>query len=243
MGYSAYIPSPMDIGKTHRTFIPYIFTHDEIKALFHVLDSLKTPSHSGSPRRKDIIPILFRLLYCCGLRVSEAVKLKGEDVDLENGVLTIKNSKFGKTRYVPLSFETASMCREYAKTRLIGKDGEDWFFAAPDGGHYNIRSIYSMFRQYLWDAGISHGGKGQGPRVHDLRHTFAVHCLQKWVADGEDITTALPRLSAYMGHTDFSATERYLRLTAEVYPEISSLMNKKYGYVIPKMEEGTYEEN
>lgn len=243
MGHPAYIPAPTDIGKTHRTFTPYIFTHDEIRALFAVLDSLETPPRSGSPRRKDIIPVLFRLLYCCGLRVSEAVTLKGEDVDLENGVLTIKNSKFGKSRYVPMSPETTARCAEYGRTRLVGRAGVDWFFAAPDGGHYDVRSIYSMFRQYLWDAGISHGGKGKGPRVHDLRHTFAVHCLQKWAAGGEDVTTALPLLSAYMGHADFSATERYLRLTAEVYPEISSLMNEKYGYVIPRMEGGAYEED
>ncbi len=92
MGHPAYIPALTDIGKTHRTFTPYIFTHDEIRALFAVLDSLETPPRSGSPRRKDIIPVLFRLLYCCGLRVSEAVTLKGEDVDLENGVLTIKTA-------------------------------------------------------------------------------------------------------------------------------------------------------
>lgn len=243
MGCRAYVPSRSDIGRTHRTFIPYIFTHDEIKALFAVLDSLETPLRSGAPRRKDIIPVLFRLLYCCGLRVSEATKLKGEDVDLENGVLTIRNSKFGKSRYVPMSPETTARCAEYDRTRLVGRTGDDWFFAAPYGGHYDARSIYSMFRQYLWDAGISHGGKGKGPRVHDLRHTFAVHCLQKWVASGEDITTALPRLSAYMGHNDFSATERYLRLTAEVYPEISSLMNEKYGYIIPRMAGGPYEED
>ena len=243
MGYRAYVPTSMDIGKTHKSFIPYIFTHDEIKALFTVFDSLETPPRSGVPRRKEIIPILFRLLYCCGLRVSEAIMLKGEDVDLEHGILIIKNSKFGKSRYVPMSLETKIRCAEYDKTRLVNRTGDDWFFAAPDGGHYNVRSIYSMFRQYLWEAGISHGGKGHGPRVHDLRHTFAVHCLQKWVVNGEDITTALPLLSAYMGHTDFSATERYLRLTAEVYPELSTLLNEKYGYIIPKLEEEEHEEN
>lgn len=243
MGCPAYVPGAGDIGKTHRTFIPYIFTHDEIRALFSVLDSMETPPRSGAPRRKDIMPVLFRLLYCCGLRVSEAVTLKGEDVDLKKGVLTIKNSKFGKTRYVPMSEQITARCAEYDTMRLVGRDGDDWFFAAPDGGHYDTRTVYSIFRDCLWRAGISHGGKGNGPRVHDLRHTFAVHCLQKWTAGGEDLTTALPRLSAYMGHHDFSATEQYLRLTAEVYPEISELLNEKYGYVIPRMEATLYEEN
>lgn len=243
MGHPAYVPGTADIGKMHKTFIPYIFTHDEIRTLFAVLDTMETPPRSGAPRRKDVMPVLFRLLYCCGLRVSEAAALRGEDVDLENGVLTIRNGKFGKTRYVPMSDETTARCVEYDRTRLSCKSGDDWFFAAPDGGHYDAGSVYSVFRDCLWKAGISHGGKGKGPRVHDLRHTFAVHCLQKWACGGGDITAALPRLSAYMGHHDFSATEHYLRLTAEVCPEISSLMNEKYGYVIPKMEGGPYEEN
>ncbi len=123
IGCREYVPSRSDIGKMHRTFIPYIFTHDEIKSLFTVMDSLETPPRSGAPRRKNVIPILFRLLYCCGLRVSEATKLKGEDVDLGNGILTIKNSKFGKSRYVPMSPETTAKCYEYAKSRLVGKAG------------------------------------------------------------------------------------------------------------------------
>ena len=89
-----------------------------------------------------------------------------------------------------------------------------------------------MFRDLLRNAGISHGGRGKGPRVHDLRHTFCVHCLQRWISQGKDLTTALPLLTTYMGHNDFSATEQYLRMTAEVYPEVSQLMQDQYGYVV-----------
>lgn len=236
MGYSAHLPSRNDIGKLHKTFIPYIFTHQEIKAFFKATDSMKLLAHSIAPRRHQIMPILFRILYCCGLRVSEATKLLSTDVDLDKGILTIRESKFRKTRYVPMSAELAEECGNYAKTRLINQTGEDWFFTAPDGGHYNVRSIYSIFRNLLWEAGISHGGRGKGPRLHDFRHTFAVHCLQKWGNQGADLTTALPRLATYLGHNDFSATEKYLRMTAEVYPEMSSLMQENYGYVIPKQE-------
>lgn len=183
-----------------------------------------------------IMPVLFRMLYCCGLRVSEATNLLAGDVDLEHGVLTIRNSKFGKTRYVPMSNELTAICANYAKTRLVGTVNEDWFFAAPDGGRYNIRSIYTVFRDLLWKAGISHGGRSKGPRLHDFRHTFCVHCLQKWTLSGDDPTTLLPRLSTYLGHNDFSATEQYLRMTAEAYPEVSRLMEEKYGYIIPAME-------
>lgn len=236
MGHSAYVPGRDEIGKLHKTFIPYIFTHDEIRAFFAAADSMTCPPKSGAPRRRLIMPVLFRMLYCCGLRVSEATMLLGEDVNLETGILTIRESKFGKARYVPMSDELITVCADYAKARLVGKPDADWFFAAPDGGHYDTRSIYSVFRELLWKAGISHGGRGKGPRAHDFRHTFSVHCLQKWVAQGTDPTAMLPRLTAYLGHNDFSATEQYLRLTAEVYPEISNLMEEKYGYIIPVCE-------
>lgn len=232
MGYTAYVPARSEIGKLHKAFVPYIFTHEEIHSFFAAADALTRKTYSVAPRRHLVMPVLFRMLYCCGLRVSEAIMLKGEDVDLETGVLTIRDSKFGKTRYVPMSPELTSICTEYAQTRLVGKAPNDWFFAAPDGGHYDTRSIYSVFRDLLWDAGISHGGRGKGPRLHDFRHTFCVHCLQQWISQGKDLTTALPLLTTYMGHNDFSATEQYLRMTAEVYPEISQLMQERYGYVV-----------
>ncbi len=232
MGYTAYVPDRNELGKLHKTFVPYIFSHEEIQAFFHAADSLACKPHSVAPRRHLVMPVLFRMLYCCGLRVSEAIHLTGDDVNLDNGILTIRDSKFGKTRYVPMSPELTAICKNYARTRLVGKAPDDWFFAAPDGGHYDTRSIYSVYRDLLWDAGISHGGRGKGPRLHDLRHTFCVHCLQKWVAEGKDLTTALPLLTTYMGHNDFAATEQYLRMTAEVYPEISRLMQEQYGYVI-----------
>lgn len=241
LGYSAYIPDANETGRLHKNFVPYIFTHEEIRAFFTAADAMKRSSRSIAPRRHLIMPVLFRMLYCCGLRVSEATKLLSEDVDLKEGVLTVRESKLGKARYVPMSDELTNVCVDYNKTRLVAADGDDWFFAAPDGGHYDTRSIYDIFRKLLWAAGISHGGRGKGPRVHDFRHTFSVHCLQKWVEQGADPTTVLPRLTAYLGHEDFAATEQYLRMTAEVYPEVSALMYEKYGYLIPQREGAAYE--
>lgn len=241
MGYSAYVPERDEVGKMHKCFVPYIFSHQEIQAFFEAADSMTCPPRSGTPRRRLIMPVLFRMLYCCGLRVSEATNLLSEDVDIEQGILTIRNSKFGKTRYVPMSVELTDICANYAKTRLIGPPEADWFFAAPDGGHYHTRSIYTIFRELLWKAGISHGGKGNGPRLHDFRHTFCVHCLQRWTMQGADPTTLLPRLAAYLGHNDFSVTEQYLRMTAEAYPEVSRIMEENYGYIISSMEGSTNE--
>lgn len=236
VGYVAYVPKRDEIGKQYRKYTPYIFSHEEIQAFFTAADSMTCSPKSGAPRRHLIMPLMFRMLYCCGLRVSEAANLLSKDVDLDTGILTIRESKFGKSRYVPMSAELTTVCAGYAMTRLVGKSDADWFFAAPDGGHYSTKAIYSVFRELLWQARISHGGRGKGPRLHDFRHTFCVHCLQRWVAQGADPATVLPRLSAYVGHNDFGATEHYLRMTAEAYPEISRLMQEKYSYVIPGSE-------
>lgn len=243
LGYEAYIPIRGEIGKMHEVFTPYIFSHSEINRFFTEANQLKHNLRSGAPRRHIVMPVIFRILYCCGLRVSEAVCLLGDDVNLETGVLSVRDSKFGKSRYIPMSEELTNVCRNYAKTRLVAPiDKDDWFFAAPDGGQYSEHEIYHVFREILWKAGISHGGKGKGPRLHDFRHTFAVHCLQKWVESGAELTTAIPRLSAYLGHEGFASTEQYLRMTAEVYPQISELMQKQFGYIVSR-EESVLNEN
>jgi integrase len=234
LGYSTFCPTSDDIGKYHKNYIPYIFSHDEIRRFFAVTDNMEKSRFSCAPRKHLIMPVVFRLLYCCGLRVSEALGLLGEDVDLRTGILTIRDSKFNKNRYVPMSNEMLCICINYAKTRLVASEGDDWFFAAPDGGVYHRQPVYETFRSALWKAGISHGGRGKGPRVHDFRHTFAVHCLQKWVSSGKDLTTVLPRLSAYLGHNGLQATEQYLRMTAEVYPKISAILQENYSSIFPK---------
>ncbi len=103
---------------------------------------------------------------------------------------------------------------------------------APDRTKISPMTIY---QRYLTGAGISHGGKRQGPRLHDLRHTFAVHVLQKWITEGADLTAMMPILSTYMGHMGIRSTAQYLRLTAEVYPDLMKQVEKTCSYVIPEV--------
>lgn len=109
----------------------------------------------------------------------------------------------------------------------------DIFFPAPDGGPYSNDAAYVAFRQILRAAGISHGGRGQGPRPHDLRHTFAVHCLIRWYREGLDLDTQLPVLATYMGHRSIKGTQRYLRLTADLFPDVAARLETTFGRVIP----------
>ena len=239
MGYSAFCPEKEDIAKYTSTFVPYIFTRDEIHRLLAAADTATNSKYSTSPHYHIIMPAVIRTLYCCGLRVSEALNLLVSDVDFEQKLLAVHDSKQGKSRYVPMSQELSNKLATYANSR----PDSNWFFPAPDGGFYTLRSVYTFFRRTLVCAGISHGGRGKGPRVHDLRHTMAVHSLQRYAAAGHDVTAFLPKLSAYLGHDTMRYTEPYVRMTAEVYPEISELLQQKYGALIPQAEDFRYENN
>jgi len=236
LGFAVYVPISDDISKTRHNFIPKILTHDEIGRLFNVIDRLKKERFSASPRFHIMMPLIFRLLYCCGLRASEATSLRISDVDTKENLLSVVNSKHGKTRYIPLTAELGDRLSNYIDNRPRSLLLTDFLFETPNGGTYKVISLYQTFRKFIYKAGIPHLGKGKGPRLHDLRHTFAVHCLQKWVCEGKDLTNAIPRLSAYLGHSDFQCTEPYLRMTAEVYPDVSAKLQEKYGFVLPKGE-------
>jgi integrase len=232
LGYEAFCPEKEDVGKFFISFTPYIFTHDEIRRFFEAANDAKREKYSASPRYHIVMPIFMRMLYCCGMRVSEVAGLYYSDVDLDEGILTVRASKQEKSRYVPMPDELVCVLRKYAQTRLK-REVDSHFFTPPDGGVYSHSSVYRAFRRFLRNAGISHGGKGKGPRLHDLRHSFAVHSLQKFISDGKDVTAMLPKLSAYLGHVSLRYTEPYVRLTAEAYPEISALLQEKYGKLIP----------
>lgn len=211
-------------------FSPYIFTTDEIRRFLCVADNMSpTPL---SPNAHIVYPLLFKVLYCCGLRISEALNLKREDADLNNGVLLIKNSKFEKERVIVMSKTLTEACCDYAVNIHTGHDYE-YFFPAHDGGFIHKNTVYCKYRILLWKAGISHGGRGKGPRLHDLRHTFAVHCLNNWVKNGRDAYVLLPSLCTYLGHSKITKTEQYLRLVPEMHGTIIVQSDTAFPNIIP----------
>lgn len=224
LGHPAYIVPPMK-GTGSRYFVPYIFTHEEMERIFKNADNIKP--RKVSPYIHKILPVLLRLLYGCGMRISEALQLKEQDVNLEQGILTIRNAKFDQDRLIPMNDTLTEVCRSYRTTMSLLSD--DYFFPARDGSQISPLTIYNRFREILWASNISYNGSGKGPRLHDVRHTFAVHTLRN------DIYCMLPMLSVYLGHQSTSSTGRYLRLTAEVYPEIVAITSENCGYVIPSV--------
>ncbi len=233
IGREAYLFPEKAVQVDRYYYTPYIFSEKELADIFRSADKVR-PS-SASPNRHLILPLLFRVLYGCGLRVSESLNLKISDVNLEDGTLFVRQAKFGKERLVPMSGTLIERCREYSWRMQSVTSNNPYYFPSPFGGRYSTYCIYDYFRRFLWEAGISHGGRGHGPRVHDLRHTFSVHCLKKWVRNRNDLTSRLPYLSAYLGHVDLRASQHYLRLTADLYPAIVSAVESIFSTLIPEM--------
>lgn len=235
LGHTAYLP-PEGIGP-HRSyqFSPRIFTRAEVQKIIQAVDAISPGSRS--PLRHIILPEVFRLLYGCGFRLSEVLMLKVRDVDLQQGVITVRQGKFGKDRLVPPAIDMVERLRRYAdamsQRALPKQKAGAFFFPSAEGRPWHASTIYHIYRKALLQCGIPHGGRGKGPRVHDLRHTFAVHRLLQWYEQGADINVKMPFLVAYLGHHDFTGTQKYLHLTAELFPEIAARMNRQFGGVIP----------
>jgi len=231
-GQTAYI-IPKGYYQKEKPYVPYIYSIDELNLFFAQTD--RCCYCSSCPTRHLIMPVLFRMIYQCGLRVSEARLLKVGDVDLKTGVLTINHSKKDICRLVPMADSLLKRCRDYSSKVHLFSSTENYYFPAPGGKPLTNTNIYHNFRRFLWQAGISHKGRGYGPRIHDFRHVYAVHCLKKWSKEGKDLAVYLPLLKTYMGHYSFQETAYYLRLTADVFPEIILKLESRYPGIIPEL--------
>lgn len=234
MGYKAHVIPDRFAPTQSYTYIPYIFSDNELGSLLNSVDTLS--KNSSSMHASIVFPLLFRILIGCGLRITEALNIEKHDINVKKGTLLLLNTKNEKERLVPMADSLRDACNKYMfKIQFEPKAHESkYFFSNPKGKAYAYDTAYDRFRQALRFAGISHGGRGKGPRLHDLRHTFAVRVLKKWVQEGKNLTTALPYLSVYMGHTGLKGTQHYLRLTAEIFPELIKTVEEKYGWVIPE---------
>jgi integrase/recombinase XerD len=232
LGYYAYI-LPVRFVKIGKTFTPYIFTHNEISKIIKASDNLTI--RKQSPYRHLICPVIIRMLYGCGLRISEALSLKISNVNLQDGILTVTKSKFNKSRLVPMSESLTQVCRDYAAKMNFSIKRDEYFPPAPDKGRYDGNAIYVMFKNLLRHAGIAGTGYSKGFRLHDLRHTFAVHALEKMVEQGSDIYCSLPILCTYLGHTGIESTQKYLRLTTQSFSRITNPLENLYKGVFPEV--------
>ncbi len=230
-GYNAFIPDKSCVKKLARhTYTPHIFSYSEVVKFMEATETYGTSCHCHNKWAKRIIPLIFQVLYCTGMRVGEVVALETGDIDFEKGIITVKEAKFGKKRYVPLHNELLAKLNDY----VIERQPTYFLFPTRDGGMYSPHTIYGIFREILYKAGIPFKGKGFGPRVHDFRHTYAVHSLLRWMRNGHNISTAMPLISACLGHSGLEETEWYLRLTISIAPSLGKQINQKFNHIFPK---------
>lgn len=242
IGYASYVPR---LPKVRRGFVPHIFTRQEMAAIFRECDKLTlTRRYMNSIR--CVMPCIVRMLYGTGIRIGEAMKLTHGDVDFTQGVLILRGCKNGQDRLVPMSLSLREICKDWVayKEQLgLPVDGDSPFFTSANGLRFSECSVYEIFRIILQRAGIGHGGRGKGPRLHDLRHTFCVNALVKMSEAGMDLYCSMPVLMTYMGHRSLEATNRYVRLTREMFPHLLLRMDDAYKYVFPEIGRGLAEED
>jgi integrase len=229
-GFPAYMPGST-VGARKSSFVPRMLTEEELRKFFHAVDMLEPTARS--PLRHLIMPEIFRLLYGCGFRVREVLNLRIRDVDLDQGIITVRQGKFHKDRLVPPALSLVDRLRKYAG-HFDSRPPDAVFFPGPNGRPFALRTVYTLFREMLLQCGIPHAGRGKGPRIHDYRHLFALHTLRRWYQDGDDLDAKLPLLATYLGHQNLSGTQRYLHLTAEIFPEITARVEAAFGEVIPR---------
>jgi integrase len=172
---------------------------------------------------------LIGLLCASGMRISEAIALNTEDLHQDGSLLYIRNGKFSKSRWIPLSPSAQRALKHYMELRVLSPpaDPESPLLINLLGKRLSYSTLYTTFRDLLVQAGL-HSGKGPGPRIHDLRHTFAVRCLLKWYQKGEDLNARLPWLATYMGHVKIANTMVYLHATAELLAEVGNRFETHY---------------
>jgi integrase len=228
-GYDIYITGDVHFKPT--SFQPHIYSDDEIRRYFRAVDT-----YESARNRKSSIqyPVLFRLMYCCGTRVNEVLGIRRKDVDLKDGVIKLYETKNDLVRYIVLGNDLKSLMEKYAEKCFYLLKDEDYIFTTSYGERLGRDVLYEAHRLFLQQANIPFLGEGKGPRVHDWRHTMAVRSFKQLIDSGMDMYVCLPIISTYLGHKNIFATERYVRLTMDIYPYIEEKVRTKMEKVFGK---------
>ena len=217
-------------------YVPYIFSERQLEAILEAIDQYCQSSQWVFYHLE--FPVVFRLLIGCGLRISESLAIEKDDYDHERQTILLRKTKNRVERIIPIADSIAIRINEYILVTqgLRVFTDSDLLFPNPEGNQYSSGTYYHFFRRILWQVGISHQGRGKGPRLHDLRHTYAVRAINKWVREGKNLTTCLPYLAIYMGHSGLKSSEHYLRLTTQMFPELLAKVNHYYSWIIPEVQ-------
>jgi integrase len=208
------VPSRLLFGSPHRRLAPHIYRAAELRALLRAAHALPPPGGL----RSWTYATLFGLIAAAGLRLSEALKLRRGDVDLVRGILSVRQTKFRKSRLVPLHPSTTRALRRYAKLRdaAVPNAPSDAFLVSCRGQALNVSTVHCTFGRLRAKLGWTARGEHRYPRIHDLRHTFVCERVMRWYRQGVNVGNAMAALSTYIGHGKVSDTYWYLTATPEL---------------------------
>lgn len=209
-------------------FIPYIFKTKEVKDLFEEISKNKKSYND------KIFELIITILYCCGTRVTETLLLKIEDFDFTNNLLIIRKSKNSKERYVPINDLIHNLLKSFLEQYHRNSSSSNYIFQNPKNNKPLSRvTILNYFHRLCEKLNI-YTKEGKLPRIHDLRHTFIIHCMTKIENENKNVNTYLPIISTLVGHENITSTMYYLRFTSERIKTISKIeQNSKV--IIPKI--------
>ena len=217
------VPMPLTVPRYTQTFVPYIYSRRELRLLLEAVP--RCQRNVGCRLSAATLRTLLLLLYGTGMRVGEALRLRMVDVDLDNGVITIRGTKFYKSRLVPMGRDVVRLLREYLATSGKWNQHYQPVFQSRLRRAIGHKVVEHSFRRLCNLAGVRRSDtSSHQPRLHDLRHSFAVHRLTEWYRKGADVQTLLPALSTYLGHIDLRSTQCYLTMT----PELLAAANRRF---------------
>jgi integrase len=224
------IPAPGLLPFQPKRARPYLYSEQEIRRLLEA--ARKMPHHHG---RGALLPrvyyCLFGLLAVTGLRLGEARNLELHDVDLKTAVLTVRGTKFGKTRLVPVHTSTCKVLADYIAKRehhFAGRAVSSFLFVSNAGNRLDGGSIHRTFYALSRQVGLRGATDSHGPRLHDFRHRFATQTLVNWYRSEQDPERRLPVLSAYLGHVHVADTHWYLENTPELMREAMRRLEQRW---------------
>ena len=230
-GESAYV-LPTKIVRFGHKPVPYVLSEEEIVAIWSAADKLK-PKYN-SPYRHITLPVLFRVIYCCGLRPQEIRRLETSDIDLNIGKIFVRESKGRKDRIVMMSDDVCALCREYDERINVLLPGRKYFFPHTGDNSMLSQTLFDAFKDLWLKAGFSRENEHH-PTVYSFRHSMATHRLYKWMREGKDLTAMLPNLSAYLGHKNLSNTYYYIHFAPGIFESMSGADYSELEKLIPEV--------
>lgn len=228
MGQKSFIPSDdYNVSRSGRLMsTPFIFTDEELQKLFEAIDTL--PPCRECPERPIVVPVIFRMMYCCGMRPQEPLSILCEDIDLNTGEIIIRQSKGRKDRRILMSADLTRLCRSYDSRR----GSRTYFFETMDQKPYLVGWARRQLKICWSNCGFEERGR---LRPYDLRHNFAARIMMRWVNEGRDVTEMASSLSAYMGHANFSDTLYYVHLLPESLTKSSGIDWARFSRIYPEV--------